>query len=350
MANLQVEQLDIHPSAVLASSCRILARRLRVDAGARIGENVQIVGDDIHLGPDSEVRQGARVTAIERLALGPRAVLGPGLRASARRLDFGPHFWSTERVVIGGGGWQGPDSTLTVGASTSFFDGAFVNVSEHVIMGNGCALSADTIVLTHGCWQPILEGYPSVFAPVVFEDDVVVFVKSSVLPGVTLRQGTTVAAGSVVTADTPPFSLVGGVPARVIKVDGRTELTAARRRELVCAVVRRYAETLDWKGVSVVDAAADGSVLRVVHEAAEITIRVDVDQPLRIHVTGALEGDAVFNLDRMALDGESGVIAEDLRDYLRRNGIKIVTNRPFHPLPPALLVQLENIGRQAAKR
>src|SRR6185503_12704065 len=114
MADLHVEERDIHPSAVLADTCRVVAQRLRIEAGARIGDDVQIVGGDVHLGPDCEIRRGASITAIDGLDLGRGSVLGPGLRASARRLTFGEFFWSTNRVVIGGGGWQGPDSVLTV--------------------------------------------------------------------------------------------------------------------------------------------------------------------------------------------------------------------------------------------
>lgn len=40
---------------------------------------------------------------------------------------------------------------------------------------------------------------------------------ATVLPGVTIGEWAVVAAGAVVTKDVPPFTVVGGVPAKVIK-------------------------------------------------------------------------------------------------------------------------------------
>jgi maltose O-acetyltransferase len=51
---------------------------------------------------------------------------------------------------------------------------------------------------------------------VVIESDVWVGAGAIVLAGVTVGQGTVVAAGSVVTKDTPPYSVVAGIPAKVI--------------------------------------------------------------------------------------------------------------------------------------
>jgi acetyltransferase-like isoleucine patch superfamily enzyme len=52
---------------------------------------------------------------------------------------------------------------------------------------------------------------------VVIEDDVWVGARVVILRGVTVRRGSIIAAGAVVTKDTPPYSIVGGVPAKVIK-------------------------------------------------------------------------------------------------------------------------------------
>lgn len=38
-----------------------------------------------------------------------------------------------------------------------------------------------------------------------------------IMPGVTIGDGCIIAAGAVVTKDIPPYSVVGGVPARILK-------------------------------------------------------------------------------------------------------------------------------------
>ncbi len=52
---------------------------------------------------------------------------------------------------------------------------------------------------------------------VVIEEDVWIGSRVTILMGVTVGRGATIAAGSVVTKDVPPYSIVGGVPAKVIK-------------------------------------------------------------------------------------------------------------------------------------
>jgi len=53
-------------------------------------------------------------------------------------------------------------------------------------------------------------------SPVVIKDDVWIGARAIILKGVTISEGSIVAAGSVVTKSVPPFSVVGGVPAKVL--------------------------------------------------------------------------------------------------------------------------------------
>ena len=53
--------------------------------------------------------------------------------------------------------------------------------------------------------------------PVVIGDDVWIGANAVILPGVTIGRHVVVAAGAVVTKDVPDYSLVAGVPAKIIK-------------------------------------------------------------------------------------------------------------------------------------
>lgn len=52
---------------------------------------------------------------------------------------------------------------------------------------------------------------------IVIEDDCWIGAGSTILDGVTIGRGTIIAAGSVVTKSVPPYSIVGGIPARFIR-------------------------------------------------------------------------------------------------------------------------------------
>lgn len=53
--------------------------------------------------------------------------------------------------------------------------------------------------------------------PIKIGDDVWIGTDALILSGVKIGRGSVIAAGSVVVKDVPPYSVVGGVPARVIK-------------------------------------------------------------------------------------------------------------------------------------
>ena len=55
-------------------------------------------------------------------------------------------------------------------------------------------------------------------AAVVIEDDVWTGANVTILKGVTIGRGSVVAAGAVVTKSCPPYSIIGGVPAKVLKM------------------------------------------------------------------------------------------------------------------------------------
>lgn len=63
-----------------------------------------------------------------------------------------------------------------------------------------------------------VEKLPENDKDVIIEDDVWVGCNVTILKGVIISKGTIVAAGSVVTKSFPPYSIIGGNPAKLIKM------------------------------------------------------------------------------------------------------------------------------------
>jgi acetyltransferase-like isoleucine patch superfamily enzyme len=93
--------------------------------------------------------------------------------------------------------------------------------NETITIGNNVLIAAGVQMITrkHGfadIESPIAEqGY--VHAPITIGDDVWIGFRAIILSGVTIGEGSIVGAGAVVTKDVAPYSIVGGVPARLIR-------------------------------------------------------------------------------------------------------------------------------------
>lgn len=76
------------------------------------------------------------------------------------------------------------------------------------------------------------EKLPENDAPVVIEDDVWCGANVTILKGVTIGRGSVVAAGAVVTQSFPPYSIIGGVPAKLLKMRLTEEQIREHERKL----------------------------------------------------------------------------------------------------------------------
>jgi acetyltransferase-like isoleucine patch superfamily enzyme len=114
----------------------------------------------------------------------------------------------------------------TAGGDIEFFEGAFANaycvilsagpvrVGRSVMMGPRVTIAAGSH--RHDGREPI-SGQPITGLGVTIGPDAWICAAATILDGVTVGEGTVVAAGAVVTRDTPPFSVVAGIPARVVR-------------------------------------------------------------------------------------------------------------------------------------
>lgn len=92
-------------------------------------------------------------------------------------------------------------------------------------VGKNCHIGAGAVLA--GVIEP-----PSA-KPVIVEDDVLIGANAVILEGVTVGKGAVVAAGAVVTDDVPPYTVVAGVPAKVLKtIDEKTRAKTEIKQEL----------------------------------------------------------------------------------------------------------------------
>jgi maltose O-acetyltransferase len=109
--------------------------------------------------------------------------------------------------------------TLLVGERSLVNFGCSLVASELVSIGADCLIGTHALLLDNGYHrvepERRLERPPS--APIVIEDNVWIGARAIVMAGVTVGTGSCVGAGSVVTTDVPPRTLVAGNPARIIR-------------------------------------------------------------------------------------------------------------------------------------
>ena len=88
--------------------------------------------------------------------------------------------------------------------------------ADKIRIGTKVAISREAFICTasHDITKP---NRPLVTAPITICDGVWIGARAIILPGVTIGEGSVIAAGAVVTKDIPPRTLVAEVPAKVVK-------------------------------------------------------------------------------------------------------------------------------------
>jgi acetyltransferase-like isoleucine patch superfamily enzyme len=91
----------------------------------------------------------------------------------------------------------------------------FIEIGDNVMMSPRVSIYAENHLFDDPELSIKEQGVKREFVKI--EDDCWIAANTVILAGVTIGRGSVVAAGSVVTKDVPPYSIVGGVPAKVIK-------------------------------------------------------------------------------------------------------------------------------------
>jgi acetyltransferase-like isoleucine patch superfamily enzyme len=126
-----------------------------------------------------------------------------------------------------------PGAELRIGDGTSINRGVCLCARDAIHIGRNCGIGNDVLILDSDFHEIGDHNglHADVPAAVTIGDDVWLASRSVVLKGVTIGDGAVVCAGSVVATSVPPYTLVGGSPARPIRrltVAGRAPEAAGR--------------------------------------------------------------------------------------------------------------------------
>ena len=110
-------------------------------------------------------------------------------------------------------------TNVVIGRRCYINRGCVIDASAPVTIGDGVALGHEVLITTSGHEMDISEHRAGELEPrpVVVESGAWIASRAVLLPGVTVGRGSVVCAGAVVTKSVPADTMVGGVPARVIR-------------------------------------------------------------------------------------------------------------------------------------
>jgi len=110
-------------------------------------------------------------------------------------------------------------SNLIIGNNCHIGKDCFFDLREQIIIENSVVVSMCTKFITHiDMSNSILSVlYPATSSPIIVRNNSYIGANSTILKGVSLQEGSFIAAGSVVINDVGSYTLVGGVPAKFLK-------------------------------------------------------------------------------------------------------------------------------------
>ncbi|MGO9976179.1 MAG: DapH/DapD/GlmU-related protein [Solirubrobacteraceae bacterium] len=306
-----------------------------------------IDADEVTIGPGTRLGLGC-VLRGKSITIGRRVTIGAFCIFEGRAFVIGDDTVVREQVFVGGP--LLPDSKLELGRRVRVFQNCFLNPSRPLSIGDDTGVGGRSSIFTHGSWQSALEGYPVVFEPVDIGKNVWLPWHVFILPGVSIGDGATIGAGSVINRSIPAGTLAAGVPAKVLREADSWphQIDDARRWEICRQVTEMMAEYFcDWGTATriaeddsdrillVLSVAGKPREVEVVRDPASARGR-DVVIGLRFPAPPSTSGVAtVFGLLERRRAGRRDSLTHAVEDFWARYGIRFADAAEADPVPSA---------------
>lgn len=155
-----------------------------------------------------------------------RMVRFPVCVRGKKYIDFGSNLTTGRYCRIEVNGIHS-EKKLIFGKHVNIGDFVSIRCANHISIGNNVLMGSRVLIIdnSHGTYSGDEQDNPKTppnerklsTAPIIIEDNVWIGEGVVIQQGVTIGNGSIIAANSVVTKNVPQNSIVGGIPARIIK-------------------------------------------------------------------------------------------------------------------------------------
>ena len=152
--------------------------------------------------------RGMRMPTCLRMEAGTTLEIHDGPLTRYGKMPYNLRYGAYIEIVNGG--------KLTIGQGAANV-GLTIMCAKEITIGNGVRIGRNVSIRDWNGAHVIINDHYRNHAPVHIGDRVWLCTGCTIMPGVTIGEGSVVAANATVTKDVPPHSLVGGSPAKVIK-------------------------------------------------------------------------------------------------------------------------------------
>jgi len=261
--------------------------------------NILIEAKNINIGSNVVFGKNVFIKVLGEFQIDDYSKIGNNSVIMGNNIKIGKWFYNSDKLRIGGGGRFNSEANFSCGDRAVILN-SFINVCEPVIIGDDFNMSEESTILTHGYSLSVLEGYPASFEAVKIGNSVEIGYRSLVLMGVEIVDKCVIGAQSTVTKSLTKSGIYVGSPTRYIKP--LVPLNYEQRIEKINQILDEYKK------------------IALFHR---VNSKIIFDYPLIII------GEFKLNVENNTYEGKENEDTDDLRDYLRKWGIRIYTTRPF---------------------
>ena len=226
--------------------------------------------------------------------IGKMVHFGKDFQSSCNNLLIGDGCFIADRVIIEG-------DIFEIGKNGFIGFEAYLDGGHDIYCGDNVCIGPRAMIYTHAHWNNVLDGYYCKHEKVVVENDVWIGARVIVLPGVAIGEGSVITVNSVVMNDIPAHCLATGNPAKVVISNYPKKPSKNKRKEIINEIYLGILDIFMNKELNDYDLYVKDDFITINHPKKE---------------------SVVFDLAGKKIIGKQDKITDEVREYLRKRGIK----------------------------